>query len=160
MAAFVAVVFFTLTRYAGGWGVPYFSFTTERGSHCENNLTGYICDPMSLADVEFFGDIDLPDDTRVVTGKYTSTHDYRLEATLEVPPGSAAQATRVLREGFGPCRRSHPSILDSRGLQGVCVMANDDTYTQTAEPSSRLYVVSTGARKDGVRLVAMVIYSR
>ena len=28
-------------------------------------------------------------------------------------------------------------------------MANDDTYTQTGEPSSRLYMVSTGARKDG-----------
>ena len=39
-------------------------------------------------------------------------------------------------------------------------MANDDTYTETNEPSSRLYVVSTGTRKDGVRLIAMVIYSR
>ena len=159
MAMFVAVVLFALTRYAGGWGVPYFSFTSERGSRCVNNLTGYVCDPMSLSDVEFFGDIDLPDDARVVTGAYTSTHDYRLEAVLEVPPPSAATAAKALRGAFGPCIRNHPSILDTRGLRNICVMASDDAYAPNGELNSRLYVVGTGTRQDGSRLISMVIHS-
>ncbi len=47
-----------VTRYAGGWGVPYFSFTSERGSRCTNDFAGYTCDPVTLADVEFFGDVE------------------------------------------------------------------------------------------------------
>ena len=51
MAGFVLILFGLVTRYAGSWGVPYFSFTSERGSPCTNKLTGYICDPLTLADV-------------------------------------------------------------------------------------------------------------
>src|SRR4249919_3092219 len=72
----VAVTLAILSQYAGAWGVPYFSFTTDRGSTCKNDLTGYTCSPMTLADVEYFGDIDLPDDSSVVAGSYRSTHDY------------------------------------------------------------------------------------
>ena len=85
MAGFVLILFGLITRYAGGWGVPYFSFTSDRGSPCTNKLTGYICDPLTLADVEFYGDVDLPADTKVISGRYRSTHDYKLEARLEVP---------------------------------------------------------------------------
>ena len=82
MAAFFLITFGLFTRYAGGWGVPYFTFTSERGSTCTNNFTGYICAPVTLADVEFFGEVDLPDDTRVSAPSYTATHDYMLAASL------------------------------------------------------------------------------
>ena len=71
MAAFVLITFGLITRYAGGWGVPFFSFTSERGSTCTNNFTGYTCDPLTLADVEFYSEVDLPGDTRVVTAAAT-----------------------------------------------------------------------------------------
>src|SRR3954451_9072901 len=81
-----------LTQYAGTWGVPYFSFTTDRGSTCKNGLAGYTCSAMTLADVEYISNVDLPDDSSVVAGTYHSTHDYQLEAVIEVPSTSAQQA--------------------------------------------------------------------
>ncbi len=44
MGLFVTASLYVVTRYAGGWGVPYFSFTSERGSHCTNDFAGYTCD--------------------------------------------------------------------------------------------------------------------
>ncbi|MDN5804623.1 MAG: hypothetical protein L0H26_08590, partial [Microlunatus sp.] len=49
MTGFVMILFGLVIRYAGSWGVPYFSFTSERGSPCTNKLTGYVCDPLTLA---------------------------------------------------------------------------------------------------------------
>ena len=77
MLGSVAVTLAILTQYAGAWGVPYFTFRTDRGSMCKNDLTGYTCSPMTLADVEYFGDVDLPDNSSVVSGTYRSTHDYQ-----------------------------------------------------------------------------------
>ena len=71
MAAFVMITFGLVTRYAGSWGVPFFSYTSERGSTCTNTMTGYTCDPLTLTDVEFYSDLDLPNDTRVISGNYT-----------------------------------------------------------------------------------------
>src|SRR5215218_9585933 len=62
MLGSVAVALAILTQYAGAWGVPYFSFTTDRGSTCKNALAGYTCSAMTLADVEYIGNLDLPDD--------------------------------------------------------------------------------------------------
>ena len=148
MLGSVAVTLAILTQYAGAWGVPYFSFTTDRGSECKNDLTGYTCSPMTLADVEYFGDVDLPDDSSVVAGTYRSTHDYQIEAVIEVPGTSAAQALTSLNQAFGKCMRD------------TCVLANDDFYTESDEPSSRFYLIGTGVRTDGTRVVAMVIKSR
>src|SRR6476660_8647802 len=103
MLGSVAVALAILVQYAGGWGVPYFSFTTDRGSTCKNDLTGYTCSPMTLGDVEYFGDLNLPDDSSVINGTYRSTHDYQMEAVIEVPEGSAVQAMTSLRETFGTC---------------------------------------------------------
>ena len=89
MLGSVAVALAILTHYAGAWGVPYFSFTTDRGSTCKNALAGYTCSPMTLADVEYFGDVNLPDDSSVVAGTYHATHDYQMEAVVEVPSASA-----------------------------------------------------------------------
>jgi hypothetical protein len=160
MASFVLIVLAILTHYAGAWGVPYFSFTSERGSKCTNNLTGYICSPLTLAEVEFYADLDLPEDTKVVSGTYRSTHDYQLEAVLEVPASSAAGALKTLVTAFGRCMPDQPSSLNATGLTRVCVMANLDTLTEGGEPASRLYVVGTGLRKDGNRPIALSIKSR
>ena len=160
MLGFVVVTLAILTRYAGAWGVPYFSFSTDRGSTCKNDLTGYTCAPMTLADVEYFGDVDLPDDSSVVDGTYRSTHDYQMEAVIEVPVGSAAQALTSLRATFGTCIDEIPSPVSTKGMHDTCVMANDDVYSESDEPSSRLYLIGTAVRTDGTRIIAMVIKSR
>lgn len=160
MAAFVAVALAVVLRYAGGWGVPYFSFTNARGSHCVNNLTGYTCSPTTLADVKYFGDIDLPEDTRVVSGTYHSTHDYQLDSVLEVPPAKSAAALKTLNQAFGGCVSNHPAPMDTQGLTRTCVMANDDSVIESGEPTSRVYTVATGIRKDGTLVVGLAIRSR
>ena len=160
MAGFVLIVLAILTRYAGAWGVPYFSFTSERGSACTNDFLGYVCSPITLAEVEFYADLDLPDDTRVVSGRYRSTHDYQLEALLEVPAASAAAALKSLNTAFGRCLPDHPSPLSTTGLTQVCVMANLAAPTEAGEPASRQYVVGTGLRRDGNRPIALTISSR
>ena len=160
MVGFVLITFAILVRFAGGWGVPYFGFTSDRGSSCKNNFTGYVCTPTTLAEVEFYADLDLPDDTRVVEGTYKSTHDYRLEALLEVPPGSAAAALKSLNEAFGPCVASQPSPLPTAGLKAVCTMATVDAFNDSGEPASRLYVVGTALREDGSRPISITIRSR
>lgn len=161
MAAFVLVVGSLLTRSAGSWGVPYFSFNTERGSTCKNGLAGYTCSPTTLADLEFYGEVTLPDNTEVLQARYHATHDYQLEAHLLVPRDTGPAALAALTESFGPCQRGHPAPMTTAGLTAVCVMANDDaTITRDSEISSRLYAVGTGLRRDGSRVVVMTIKSR
>ena len=48
----------------------------------------------------------------------------------------------------------HPSPLSTKGCRKTCVMANDDAFTESGEPASRLYVIGTGVRKDGTRPIA------
>jgi hypothetical protein len=160
MVAFVAVVLALLVRQAGAWRVPYFSFTSAHGSHCTNDFTGYTCEPLTLADVEFFGDLDLPDDTTVLTGSYRATHDYQLAAQLAVPARSAEAAAKELRSAFGACRRDVFTPLDTRDLRHFCAMATEDGAETAGEPASRLYAVGTGVRKDGTRLIGLTIRSR
>jgi hypothetical protein len=160
MTAFVMISFALVTRYAGGWGVPYFSFQTERGSTCKNDLTGYTCSPATLADIEFYGEVDLPPNTRVLSSTYRSTHDYRLDANLLVPVAAAPAALAGLQESFGPCQPGHLAPMPTRGLTVVCVMANDDAVTTDAETSSRLFTVGTGLRRDGTRVIVMSVKSR
>ena len=160
MLVFVAVVLGLLVRQAGEWGVPYFSFTSAHGSTCRNDFTGYTCEPLTLADVEFFGEVDLPDDTTVLAGSYRSTHDYQLSAQLRVPAAGAEAALKQLRETFGSCRDGVSTPLQSRGLSKVCTMAYDTGADEDGELASRLYAVGTGLTKDGSRLVGLSIRSR
>ena len=104
---------------------------------CKNDFTGYTCSPMTLADVEYFGDVDLPDNSAVVTGTYRSTHDYQMEAIIEVPLDSADQALTSLNQTFGDCISELPSPLSAKGIRKTCVMANDDVFSESEEPSSR-----------------------
>jgi hypothetical protein len=160
MAAFVIIALAIVAQYAGGWGVPYFHFTSDRGSPCRNNLTGYTCSPLTLADLEFYADIDLPDNSKIISGSYVATHDYQLDAQVEVPPASAKQALAGLKDAYGACHPNHPSTLDATGLREVCVLANDDVLTKSGELSSRLYAIGTGLRADGTRLIALTMKSR
>lgn len=160
MTGFVLILFGLVTRYAGAWGVPYFSFTSDRGSPCTNKLTGYVCDPLTLADVQFYSDAELPADTKVISGTYTATHDYTLTARLEVPKTSADAAMAALADEFGPCVAGHPVPMEASQLTTVCVLANDDAVTREGEPPSRLYVIGTGIRPDGTRVIDLTIRSR
>ena len=147
-------------RYAGDWGVPFFGFTSARGSQCENTLTGYVCEPLTLADVEYYADVDLPNNTRVLTGSYRATHDYQLTATLRVPKTHVAPAAAAVVDTFGPCRTDRPAPVGLTGVSGLCVHANDDAITGAGEPASRLWVVGTGLAKDGTRTIAITLRSR
>jgi hypothetical protein len=160
MLGSVAVAFAILTQYAGAWGVPYFSFTNARGSTCKNGLAGYTCSAMTLADVEYIGNVDLPDDSSVVAGTYRSTHDYQIEAIIEVPSVSAESALASLNQAFGDCIKELPSPVSTEGMRHNCVMANADAVDASDEPSSRLYMIGTGVRTDGTRVIGMVIKSR
>lgn len=160
MGGFVVVVFAVLSSYAGGWGVPYFSFTTPGGTSCTNTVTGYVCTAPTLADVEYWGDIELPDSTEVISGTYRSTHDYSLVSVVEVPPSGAAEALASLNQAFGGCLAGHPTPATMQGLTRVCVLANDDSIVSSGEPTSRLYTIGTGLRPDGTRVIDFAIRSR
>ncbi len=159
MALFIGIVAVILLRHAGGWGVPYFPFTSDRGSQCRNTLTGYVCSPLNLADVEYWAEIDLPDSTVVKEGTYTATHDYQLNASLIVPAADAAAAQKALQASFGTCgTRAAP--MDTTGLTSVCVMANDDAVVESEHAASRLWAVGTGKTADGNLVVGISIKSR
>jgi len=156
----VLVALLVLARFAGGWGIPYFSTTTERGSRCVNTFSGFECDGLTLADVAFYGDVELPDDTRVVRSHYVSTHDYQLQAALEVPPASAASALAALKDSYGRCVKAHPSPFSEPRLRSVCILANDQETTESGTPDSPVYVVGTALRADKTLVVNLSVRSR
>lgn len=160
MLAFVVIALALITMNAGRWGVPYFSFKTERGSTCENNFSGYICESLVLADVEFWGDLDLPDTTIVEKSRYVSTHDYQLEARLLFPAAVAADGLAGLKEGYGDCLPGHPAPLDTAQLKDVCILANDDAIVGSEAAGSRIYVIGSGVRANGDRIVQLSVKSR
>lgn len=154
--------FLILSRYAGGWGVPYFSFTTDRGSLCTNDFTGYHCDNVSKADVVWWGDLTLPDSAAVESARYKSTHDFTLDAVVRVPKADAAHTYASLRKTFGDCIADHPTRLDTDGLGGVCVMANDasDSTGDSTPLADTLYEITTGVEKDGTLVIGIHEESR
>ena len=156
----VLVALLILARFAGGWGIPYFSMTTDRGSRCVNTFTGFECPAPTLGDIGFFGDVELPADTRVVSSHYRSTHDYQLEAVLEIPPASASDGLKALQESYGKCVRNHPNPLTEPRLKSLCILANDQDTTESGTPDSRVYVVATALRADKTRVVNLSVRSR
>jgi hypothetical protein len=156
----VIVALLILGRFAGGWGIPYFSMTTDRGSRCVNTFTGFECPSLTLGDIGYFGDVELPADTRVVSSHYRSTHDYQLEAVLEIPPASAPGGLKALQDSFGKCVRNHPNPLTEPKLNSICILANDQDTTETGIPDSRVYVVATALRADKTRVVNLSVRSR
>jgi hypothetical protein len=83
-----------------------------------------------------------------------------MEAIIEVPAASANQALASLNHAFGDCIKELPSPMSTKGIRDNCVMANADAVGESDEPSSRLYMIGTGVRKDGTRVIGMVIKSR
>jgi hypothetical protein len=159
MALFAGVLLLIVFRYAGSWGVPYFSFTSERGSPCTNTLTGYVCSPLTLSDVEYWADVELPESTVVKNGTYTATHDYQLTASLIVPAADTKAAEKSLESSFGKCG-SRAAPMDTTGLEDVCVMANEDAVSRSEQSASRLWAVGTGTTADGNLVIRMSIKSR
>jgi hypothetical protein len=45
-------------------------------------------------------------------------------------------------------------------MHDTCVIANEDGLDENNELSSRLYMVGTGVRDDGTRVIGIVIKSR
>ena len=156
----VLVALLVLARFAGVWGVPYFATTTDRGSRCVNTFTGFECPALTLGDIGYFGDVEMPPDTRVVSSYYRSTHDYQLQAELEVPPASAADGLAALKESYGKCVKNHSSPLTEPGLKSLCILANDQDATETGTPDSRVYVIATALRADKTRVVNLSVRSR
>ncbi|MGI3786372.1 MAG: hypothetical protein ACRYG2_36980, partial [Janthinobacterium lividum] len=95
-----------------------------------------------------------------VSSHYRSTHDYDLEAVLEVPPASAADGLAALQDSFGRCAKNHPSPLGEPGLKSLCILADDQDTTTTGTPDSRLYVVGTALRADRTRVINLSVRSR
>ncbi len=162
MLGSVAVVFAILTQFAGGWGVPYFSFPSGRGSSCTNDWTGYTCDQLTVEDLNWWAGTALPADTTVTSSHYVATHDYTLAATADVPKQQSAAALEALKASFGPCMEDQPAPMSTKGLTGVCVMADNlsDADSKDSSKSSRLYSVGTALRANGVRLVVFDVRSR
>jgi hypothetical protein len=162
MIILAALPFLILSRYAGDWGVPYFSWTTVRGSVCTNDIAGYHCDDLTVADINWYGDLDLPSSSTVLSAHYKSTHDFELEAIVEVPESDAKDTVAGLDDTFGGCVDNHPTRLDTDGLDGVCVRANDasDSTESDAPLADTLYEVTTGAQKDGTLMVTVYEKSR
>ena len=149
-----------LVHFAGGCGIPYFSFTTTRGSECVNTFGGFRCSSLTLEDVDYFGGLELPAAARVVSSDYESTHDYRLNAVVEVPGPAARSALTALADAFGPCDKGRRAPINSERLSKLCVMANDTAITRSGVPDSRVYVVATGLRRDDTRVISLSVRSR
>jgi hypothetical protein len=160
MVGSVLIALAILVRFAGDWGVPYFSFTTDRGSVCRNDLVGYTCTRVTVADINFYADVDLPAQTQVVEARYHATHDYQLDANLAVPRAQSGAALKVLRKSYGRCQPGHPSLLDGSGVKSLCVMANDEAGAMATSETSRVFVVATGVTSAGVRRIVMTVKSR
>ncbi|MBO0812517.1 MAG: hypothetical protein J2P23_10790 [Microlunatus sp.] len=162
MIVVAATPFLILSRYAGGWGVPYFTFTTSRGSTCTNDFTGYHCDDLTLADVEWWGDVDFPAHTVVVSSHYKSTNEFTLDAELEIPAAAEKSTAAKLTKIFGGCVQDHPTTLNTDGLTKMCVRANDASDPMLADKpmSNTLYVVTTAYRHGGGMVVGLHEASR
>lgn len=159
MALFVAVAWWLVTRFAGGWGIPYFSFTTDNGSSCTNTWGGYRCTQVTPADFAVYTGQPLPPGTTIVSATYVATHDYSLDAVLRTDAQQADAALKQLHSTYGECRNGPipPELTDAKN---VCRMANQDDTTDSGVPSPRIYSVTTGQAKDGQLITVVHIQSR
>lgn len=162
MIVLVAIPVVIVFHYAGSWGVPFFSFTTDRGGKCTNTITGYTCDQLTPADISWWGDVDLPQHTNVVSGHYESTDKSRLDAVVVVPKSEAKSTYKKLRKTFGSCGRKRPSNIDASKLKHRCIMAHPESEPRAdhGPGSDRTYVISTGLRHDGDRVIGIKEKSR
>lgn len=162
MIVVLAIPVVVLSHYAGGWGVPYFSFTTDRGGKCTNTFTGYDCDKLTLADINWWGNVKLPEQTTVVRAHYESGHKVTLDAVVVVPADHAKSVATSLHKTFGSCGRERPANIKVKKLKHRCTMANleSDPRAHHGPVANRDYVISTGLHHDGSRVVGIKETSR
>jgi hypothetical protein len=160
MIILAATPFVILSHYAGRWGVPYFTFTTDRGTTCTNDFTGYHCDHLTVSDITWWGDIRLPPGTRVVSSYYKSTHNFRLDAVVEIPSDQVGWTINTLRQSFGTCVPGHPTQTATEDLTSKCVRANDASDDESSRLPDTLYEITTGYNKKHVVVVGIHEESR
>ena len=160
MAVIAGALLWGVTRFAGAWGVPYFSFTTDNGSTCKNTLTGFVCDSITPADFALYSREPLPPGTVIASGTMEITHDYTINAVLVTTKAEAAKAAKVLTKEYGKCG-SGPTPPELAKATKVCRMTTDDDATQTDRPPpDKTYTVTTGLMKNGQRVTVLQIQSR
>jgi hypothetical protein len=162
MVVLVAIPIVILSRFAGGWGVPFFSFTTDRGGKCTNTLTGYKCNRLTVADISWWGDIKLPQHTKIIRAHYESDQAFELNAVVVVPKTAAKSTYKKLHKTFGSCGRKRPGNVDTSKLNHGCTIANQETDPRRRHGpvADRNYVINTGLRHDGKRVIGIKEKSR
>lgn len=160
MAVFAGALLWVLTRFAGGWGVPYFSFTTDNGSTCTNTLTGFVCNSITPADFALYSRQALPPGTVIVAGSMEITHNYTINAVLVTTKAQAANAAKVLTKEFGACGTG-PTPAELAKATKICRMTTDDDVPDTDRPPpEKTYTVTTGLMNNGQRVTVLQIQSR
>lgn len=160
MALLVGTGLWLLARQAGAWGVPYFSFTTDNGSTCTNQWAGYVCEDLTTADLEGYGQFELPADTEVVSSTYTRTHDYSLSATLRTSADAGPAAVEQWVATFGQCAPGGVPPVEMADYEQLCVINSDINRGTQDVPVNRRWLVSTGIAPDGSRLTMLTVSSR
>lgn len=148
IVALIAVIIAVVWRLAGSWGVPGFSFTNEYGSTCKNNLTGYVCSPMSEEHVRAVVDAELPEGMEMVASAYTKKGPWSMTARFLMPEEVAKDAIPKLRETYGDCAPSAPSSLKTEpGLTDFCVMT--DARAPEGAPRDNRWTITTARDEAG-----------
>lgn len=163
IAVVVLFLWLILSGLAGRWGVPGFAFTNDYGSDCKNNLTGYTCSPMTLADIEQATGFDLPEDAEVQSSLLTMPND-EVQAQILL---TAQQAEEIavhdrLQQNYGDCSPLAASPLNSiPGLTDLCVRTNMGvTVTEAEQATTKLWRVSVANTPEGNVLVDFDIRNR
>lgn len=159
MAVVVAIAGAIVWTQAGKWGVPYFSFEDENGSQCVNEFLGHRCEPITLQHLETVSTFDWPGAT-LVSGTYSQSQDYNLDARLRVPKSDVKAVTKAVNKRYGKCIKNRPTDLPTEDLKKVCVRSNDGPRATGNAPSNQIYVVGTGLEDDGAMLIDVSIRSR
>ncbi|MDN5725081.1 MAG: hypothetical protein L0G99_03990 [Propionibacteriales bacterium] len=163
MALVVGGCLLYLTRRAGEWGIPYFSFTTPGGSTCTNQWAGYTCEDVTDADFAEWAKLALPERTRLVEAKYTRTHNYQLRAVLrtEADPAVVDAAWRKIAQRFGRCQDIGVPPMEFVDYTDVCLINSRLGPPETSGvPAGENWTVSTAIAPDGTRLTIIDLASR
>lgn len=157
----VCVALGVLMLNAGRWGVPYFSFTTERGSHCTNTWSGYHCENITVADYNRWSDFALPAGTVLMKSSYTKDNgDFEIAAQLRTEAQHADAVGKALLARYGACQASGVRPVELVGYDKVCLVNSDLNRGTQSGSLSRKWVLATGVAPDGSRLTVLTFGSR
>ena len=161
-AIIVAIVIVTIAvvlNLAGRWGVPGFSFRNEYGSTCTNDLTGYVCDPITQENVTAVAGTDLPPEAELLGGHYTESGKWSMSARFRLPKPVAKDTVKQLKEDFGGCVEHAPSTLKTEpGLSRFCVMT-DENAPEKQSPD-KAWTVTTARAESGDTIVQLDVSER